>query len=473
MATPELCGLSITRAADLLATGQISAPELTEAYLERIEAVDPQINAYITVSADRAIDDAKRAAEEMQAGKTRGVLHGIPIGLKDLYETEGIRTTGGGKFHADYIPEADCTAARRLREAGTVLLGKLNTHEYAYGVTTNNPHYGATHNPWNLDHIPGGSSGGSGAAIAAGLATATLGTDTGGSIRMPASVCGVVGLKPTYGRVSKAGVIPLSYLFDHAGPITRTVEDAAIVLAAIAGYDPLDATTTRLPVGDYLSGLHDGVEGLRIGVPRSWFFDHLQDGIGAAVEQAIETLKGLGADIREIEIPGVAEGMDALLGVVLAEAQEIHARGLAESPQDFGADVAAILCSQGPDAAGIMMALRARDALTATMRQVLESVDLLLTPTTPIVAAPIGQDMVTYGGLEEHILAAMVRCTGPFNGTGLPAISLPCGFTAGGLPVGLQLAGRPFDEALVLRAAQAYERATDWHTRVPEIPDAG
>jgi aspartyl-tRNA(Asn)/glutamyl-tRNA(Gln) amidotransferase subunit A len=360
-----------------------------------------------------------------------------------------------------------------LHEAGTVLLGKLNTHEYAYGVTTNNPHYGATRNPWNLDHIPGGSSGGSGAAIAAGLATATLGTDTGGSIRMPASVCGVVGLKPTYGRVSKAGVIPLSYLFDHAGPITRTVEDAAIMLGAIAGYDPLDATTTRLPVGDYLSGLRDGVEGLRIGVPRSWFFDHLQDGIGAAVEQAIETLKGLGADIREIEVPGVEEGMGALLGIVLAEAQEIHARGLAESPQDFGADVAAILCSQGPDAAGIMTAFRARDALTATMRQALESVDLLLTPTTPVVAAPIGQDMVTYGGLEEHILAAMVRCTGPFNGTGLPAISLPCGFTAGGLPVGLQLAGRPFDEALVLRAAQAYEQATSWHTRVPEIPGAG
>lgn len=472
MATPELCGLSIARAAKLLATREISALELTEAYLARIEAVDPQINAYITVTAERAIDDAKRATEEMQAGRTLGKLHGIPVGLKDLYETAGIRTTGGGKFHADYIPDADCTAARKLREAGTILLGKLNTHEYAYGVTTNNPHYGATCNPWNLNHIPGGSSGGSGAAIAAGLATATLGTDTGGSIRMPASVCGVVGLKPTYGRVSKAGVIPLSYLFDHAGPITRTVEDAAIMLAAIAGYDPLDASTTRLPVDDYLSGLRDGVEGLRIGVPRSWFFDHLQGGIGAAVEQAIETLKGLGAEIREIEIPGVATGMGAILGVVLAEAQEIHARGLADSPEDFGADVAAILTSPGPDAAGIMAALRARDVLMVATRRALESVDLLVTPTTPIAAAAIGQEIVTYGGLEEPILMAMIRCTAPFNATGLPAISLPCGFTQAGLPIGLQLAGRPFDEALVLRAAQAYEQATQWHTRIPQIPAA-
>lgn len=469
MAIPELCGLSIARAAKLLATGEISALELTEAYLARIEAVDPQINAYITVAAERAIEDAKSATDEMQAGKCRGKLHGIPIGLKDLYETAGIRTTGGGKFHANYVPAADCTAARKLREAGTILLGKLNTHEYAYGVTTNNPHYGATRNPWNLDHIPGGSSGGSGAAIAAGLATATLGTDTGGSIRMPASVCGVVGLKPTYGRVSKAGVIPLSYLFDHAGPITRTVEDAAIVLGAIAGYDPLDASTTRLPVDDYLSGLRDGVKGLRIGVPRSWFFDHLQDGIGAAVEQAIETLKGLGADIREIEIPDVAEGMAAIFGIVLSEAQEIHARGLADSPQDFGPDVAAILSNPGPDAAGIMAALRARDALTVATRRVLESVDLLLTPTTPIAAATIGQEIITYGALEEPILAAMIRCTGPFNATGTPAISLPCGFTQTGLPVGLQLVGRPFDEALVLRAAQSYEQATDWHTRIPEI----
>jgi aspartyl-tRNA(Asn)/glutamyl-tRNA(Gln) amidotransferase subunit A len=468
MAIPELCGLSIAQARELLANREISALELTEAYLARIEALEPRINAYITVTAERALDDARRATEEMQAGKSRGALHGIPIGLKDLYETAGILTTGGGKFHADHVPGADCTAAARLREAGTVLLGKLNTHEYAYGVTTNNPHYGATHNPWNLDHIPGGSSGGSGAAIAAGLATATLGTDTGGSIRMPASVCGVVGLKPTYGRVSKAGVIPLSYLLDHAGPITRTVEDAALVLTAIAGYDPLDASTVRLPVGDYLSQLRAGVKGLRIGVPRAWFFEQLQDGVGENVEQAIEVFRALGAEVRDVELPDVAESLPSILGIVLAEAKEIHAAALTERPGDFGPDVGAILASETPDTAAIMAALRARDALTVATRELLESVDLLVTPTTPIVAAPIGQETVRYGGVEEPVLVAMIRCTGPFNATGHPAISMPCGFTGQGLPVGLQLVGRSFDEAMVLRAAQAYEEATEWHLRRPD-----
>jgi aspartyl-tRNA(Asn)/glutamyl-tRNA(Gln) amidotransferase subunit A len=251
MSDPELCGLTIARAAKALRAREFSPLELTESYLRRIEQLNPRVNAYITVTAERARADARRATEEFAAGRIRGPLHGIPVALKDLFETEGIRTTGGARIHASHVPAQDCPVARQLRDAGTILLGKLNTHEYAYGVTTNNPHFGATRNPWNLERIPGGSSGGSGAAIAAGLATATIGTDTGGSIRMPASVCGVVGLKPTYGRVSKAGVLPLSYLFDHAGPITRTVEDAALVLNAIAGYDPSDATTVRAPVDDY------------------------------------------------------------------------------------------------------------------------------------------------------------------------------------------------------------------------------
>ncbi|MEM8562899.1 MAG: amidase [Pseudomonadota bacterium] len=469
MAIPELCGLTIAEANRLLSAGECSALELTEAYLQRIEALDPRINAYVTVCADRALADAERATQEIQAGGTRGPLHGIPIGLKDLYETQGILTTGGGKYHAAHVPDKDCTAARKLREAGTVLLGKLNTHEYAYGVTTNNPHYGATHNPWNLDHIPGGSSGGSGAAIAAGLATATLGTDTGGSIRMPASVCGVVGLKPTYGRVSKAGVIPLSYLLDHAGPITRTVEDAAILLTAIAGYDPADASTVRLPVNDYLADLSASIKGMRIGVPRSWFFDQLQEGVGEAVEEAIVMFRSLGADVRDVESPPFAQSLDASMSIALAEAQEFHSQALAESPDHFGADVGAILKSPAPDTDAIIGALRARDYLTAATRELLETVDLLLTPSTAIVAAPIGEEVVSYGGVEEPIMLAMIRCTAPFNATGLPAISLPCGFTDQGLPVGLQLAGRPFDDALVLRAAHAYEQTTDWHKRNPPL----
>jgi len=465
----ELCGLTVANAAKALRERAVSPLELTQAYLQRIDALNPRVNAYISVTAERALADARRATEEIAAGRSRGPLHGIPLALKDLYETAGIRTTGGGKIHANHVPAQDCTVARRLRDAGTVLLGKLNTHEYAYGVTTNNPHYGPTRNPWNLEHIPGGSSGGSGAAIAAGLATATLGTDTGGSIRMPASVCGVVGLKPTYGRVSKAGVLPLSYLFDHAGPITRSVEDAALLLNAIAGYDAADPTTIRVPVDDYSADLALGLSGLRIGIPRGYFYDHLEDDVAAAVERAIADLRALGAQVHEIEIPGVAAGVGALFALVLAEAQEIHSRALPARLTDFGADVRALLASPSPDSTSLMSGLRARDALTVAMRSALESVDLLVTPTTPIVAARIGQDTIAYGGIEESILNAMIRCTAPFNATGLPALSIPCGFTRAGLPVGLQIAGRPFDEVTVLRAGHAYEQATQWHMRDPAI----
>ena len=469
MSDLDLANLSITRAARALRAKELSPLELTDAYLRRIEQLNPRINAYITVTAERAREDARRAGDELAAGRARGPLHGIPIAHKDLYETAGIRTTGGGKFHANHVPKADCTVARKLREAGTILLGKLNTHEYAYGCTTNNPHYGPTRNPWDLERIPGGSSGGSGAAIAAGLATATTGSDTGGSIRMPASVCGVVGLKPTYGRVSKAGVLPLSYAFDHAGPLTRTVEDAALMLNAIAGYDPADANSARVPVEDATASLSSGVRGLRIGVPRGAFFDRLEDEIGPMLERALAELRRLGADVREIEISGVPEAIGGLFGFVLAEAQQIHAESLRTRPGDFGADVQALLTSRAPDTAALMEGLRARDALTAAMRTALESVDVLVTPTTPITAARIGQENVRTGGADEPVLVAMIRCTAPFNATHLPALSLPCGFTRAGLPVGMQIAGRPFDEATVLRVGHAYEQATDWHSRTPAL----
>jgi aspartyl-tRNA(Asn)/glutamyl-tRNA(Gln) amidotransferase subunit A len=463
----DVGNLSIADAARALARGEYSPLELTEAYLRRIDALNPTINAYITVTAERARDDARRATEELAAGRARGPLHGIPIAHKDLYETAGIRTTGGSKIHSGYVPTADCTVVRKLREAGTILLGKLNTHEYAYGVTTNNPHYGATRNPWDLERIPAGSSGGSGAAIAAGLATAATGSDTGGSIRMPASLCGVVGLKPTFGRVSKAGVMPLSLRFDHTGPLTRTVEDAALMLNAMAGYDPLDPTTVRIPVVDATADLHLGVRGLRIGVPRGYFFDHLEDDIASAMESAIDELHKLGADVRPVEIPGVAEGLGGTFAYVLAEAQDIHAQSLRQRPQDFGADVLEILTSYSPGASEILAGLRAVDASAAAMRAALEAVDVLLTPSTPITAVRIGQDRVRYGGVEESVLGAMIRCTAPFNTSHLPALSVPCGFNRTGLPIGLQIAGRPFDEATVLRVGHAYEQATDWHRRSP------
>jgi aspartyl-tRNA(Asn)/glutamyl-tRNA(Gln) amidotransferase subunit A len=463
----DVANLSVADAARALRNGDYSPLELTDAYLRRIEALNPSINAYITVTSERAREDARRATEEMAAGNVRGPLHGIPIAHKDLYETAGIRTTGGSKIHADYIPTADCTVARKLRDAGTILLGKLNTHEYAYGVTTNNPHYGPTRNPWDLERIPAGSSGGSGAAIAAGLASATTGSDTGGSIRMPASLCGVVGLKPTFGRVSKAGVLPLSYRYDHTGPLTRTVEDAALMLNAMAGYDPLDPATVRMPVPDVAADLGLGVRGLRIGVVREYFFAELEEDIAAALEDAITELQRLGAQFYDVAIPGVAEGLGGTFGQVLAEAQSIHAQSLRERPRDFGADVLQMLSSYTPTASDLLSGQRAVDTLTAAMRSALETVDVLLTPTTPIAAPLIGQDVVRYGSLTESVMGAMIRCTAPFNTTHLPALSLPCGFNRLGLPIGLQIAGRPFDEATVLRVGHAYERATDWHLRSP------
>jgi len=469
----DVASLTIASAARALRDRAYSPLELTDAYLRRIELLNPTVNAFITVTAERAWDDARRATAEFAAGRVCGPLHGIPIAHKDVYETAGIRTTGGAKIHADHIPAADCTVARKLREAGTILLGKVNTHEYAYGVTTNNPHYGATRNPWNLDHIPGGSSGGSGAAIAAGMAAAATGSDTGGSIRMPASVCGVVGLKPTYGRVSKAGVLPLSLRFDHTGPLTRTVEDAALVMNVIAGYDPSDAASIRLPCADFTAALGEGLRGLRIGVPRGYFYARLEDDVAAAVEQAFDVLVRLGAHVQEVDIPGIDEGLGGTFISMLAEAQDIHATALRDRPEDFGLDVLETLTSYYPSAAELIAAQRAVAALTVVMRRLLESVDLLLTPTTPITAPRIGQDSVYYGNMGESVMGAMIRCTAPFNTTHLPALSLPCGFDRNGLPIGLQIVGRPFDEATVLRTGHAYEQATSWHLRIPDCSLVG
>jgi aspartyl-tRNA(Asn)/glutamyl-tRNA(Gln) amidotransferase subunit A len=465
----DVANLSIAAAARALRAREYSPLELTEAYLRRIEALNPKVNAYITVTAERALEDAQRATAEFAAAKVRGPLHGIPVAHKDLYETAGIRTTAGSKIHAHYIPRADATVARKLRDAGTILLGKLNMHEYAYGVTNDNPHYGATRNPWDLQRIPAGSSGGSGAAIAAGLATAVTGSDTAGSIRLPASLCGVVGLMPTFGRVSKAGMMPLSAMLDHAGTLTRTVEDAALMLNAMAGYDPLDATSVRIPLDDAASGIGKGVRGLRIGVPRGYFFDQLEDDIAAAVEQAIADLRQLGAQVHDMEIAGIPEGLGKTFGLVLAEAQAIHAESLQRCPQDFGADVLDILTSYPMTTADLLAGLQAAAGLTVSMREALEEVDVLLTATTPITAVRIGQQSVRYGNIEESVLGAMIRCTAPFNVTHLPALSLPCGFNRNGLPIGLQLVGRPFDEVNLLRVGHAYEQATGWHLRVPQL----
>jgi aspartyl-tRNA(Asn)/glutamyl-tRNA(Gln) amidotransferase subunit A len=464
MHATELTDLSLAQAAALIKQGALSPLELTEAYLRRIGQLNPTINAYITVTADRAWEDARRATTAIAAGTYRGPLHGIPIALKDVFATAGIRTTAGSKIHGEWVPDKDSTVVRKLREGGAVMLGKLNMHEYGAGVTTNNPHFGPTRNPWKLDCVPGGSSGGSAAAIAAGMAAATMGSDTAGSVRMPAALCGVVGLKPTYGRVSKAGVVPMAPSLDHVGPITRTVEDAALMLQLLAGYDPDDFSTVRTAIDDYTSNLRDGIVGLRVGVPRAYFYERLDDDVRVVVQEALDAFQKLGARIQDVDIPGVGTLPPGMWAV---EAREVHAEALAARPDDFGRDVYALLTGPTPSGTEIAAQRRIVHAVTEAMRRTLEEVDVLVTPTMIIPAARIGQQSVRWADREERLGAASIRCTQPFNATQLPALSVPCGFTREGLPVGLQFVGRPFDEATVLRTGYCYEQATEWHTRRP------
>ncbi|MDQ1741076.1 MAG: aspartyl-tRNA(Asn)/glutamyl-tRNA(Gln) amidotransferase subunit [Pseudonocardiales bacterium] len=464
MAVTDVTTLTIAEAGAALRTRDLSPLELTEAYLRRIERLDPAVNAFITITAERALTDARRATEELLRGQYRGPLHGIPIALKDLFATAGIRTTAGAKILADWVPEEDGTSVRRLHEAGSVLLGKLNTHELAFGGTTNNPHFGPTRNPWDLERIPGGSSGGSAAAIAAGLAAGTLGTDTAGSIRTPAAMCGVVGLKPTYGRTSTAGVVAVSRLFDHVGPITRTVEDAGLMLGVIAGYDPADHGTVRIPVGDYTAELAAGVRGLRVGIPRAWFFEQRDDDVRAAMEQALAVLKSLGADLHDVDIPGVEAGFNGRRTLAVTELQHQYQAVFAARRADFGADLQAVLELPRVSGAEVVAALGATQRLTEAMRQVLEGVDVLVCPASPVPAPRIGEDTVRDGS-DRPITLWLIRQTAPFNATHLPALVLPCGFTGSNLPIGLQIVGRPFDEALMLRVGYSFEQATDWHLR--------
>lgn len=468
----ELTELTIDEAAASIARGDLSPVDLTRAYLDRIQAVDPGVNAYLTVTAERALDDAHRATAELAAGRRRGPLHGIPLALKDLIDTAGIRTTGGAAVYADRVPDADATVAARLADAGAVLLGKVNLHELAFGFTTTNPHFGATRNPFDPARVPGGSSGGSAAATVAHLAAASIGTDTGGSVRVPASFCGCVGMKPTYGRVSTAGVMPLSRTYDTVGPIARTVADAAILLGAIAGYDPADAVTVPVPVPDYLAELDGGVAGMRIGVPRSRLWALLDDEVRAAAEAALGVLAALGATVVDVELPDAAAalgqfGTPGWLAVMTEESRHHNRQTWADRPADFGPDLQFIYSQPALDGAAFAQSLADGRSYTEGVRRVLTTVDLLVSPTTMVVAPEIGAETVTVSGVELPVPVAAMLNTAPFNIAGLPAASVPCGRTTSGLPVGLQLAGRPFEESIVLRAAHAYEQAVDWNTRTP------
>ena len=440
---------------------ELSPVEVTRAQLERIAKLDPTLHAFVTVTADRAMADARAAEELLRRGDDRPLL-GIPVGHKDIYLTRGIRTTGGSALLADWIPDEESTCGRRWQDAGTVLLGKLITHEFALGIQFPGHRFPPARNPWNVDHIPGGSSSGSGAALAAGLVHGATGSDTGGSIRGPAAFCGVVGLKPTYGRASRAGVLTLSWTLDHTGPLARTVEDCALLMQPLAGHDPLDPASSHAPVDDYTAGLGRGVRGLRVGVVRNYFFEGIDPEVAGAFEEAMATLRRLGAEVRDVQIPSLAATHSFLL-IMLAEAYAYHERDLREHPELYG-DVLRerLLAGALVTAAEYVQAQRVRSGICRETAAVLRDVDVLATPTTPKPATPFALAHDPEFGFPRSNMP-------PFNITGSPTLALPCGFSASGLPLSLQLAGRPFDEATVLRVGHAYEQATRWHTRRPPV----
>ena len=449
--------MTIREAAEALRERQVSSVELTTAALRRVERLDGKLRAFITVTADLALAQAAAADAALAAGRDLGPLQGIPIAVKDLFATSGIRTTGGSALYRDFVPDYSATVVERLEAAGAVMLGKLNQHELAYGITSANPHFGAVANPWNLEHSPGGSSGGSGAAVAAEIVYAAMGTDTGGSIRIPASFCGTVGLKPTYGRVSRYGVLPLGYSLDHAGPLARSVRDAALVLNAIAGHDRRDDTSARFPVVDYVPEEGCPVRGLRIGFPGNFYFDRLDPEVESSVRGALARAASLGAVVKPVAVPDIAAVNTVARLILLAEASATLEPFL-EQRDRIGPDVLALL-DQGRllPATDYVNAQRLRRKMRREFAGLWSQVDCLITPTTPNLAPRIGETTVNLGGRQEDVRLATTRLVRGINLLGLPALSIPCGLSASGLPVGLQIIGPEFQEELILRVGAALE----------------
>jgi aspartyl-tRNA(Asn)/glutamyl-tRNA(Gln) amidotransferase subunit A len=466
-----LAFLSMEDASALLRTKKVSPVELTQACISRIERLNPQLNAFITVSAESALAEARRAEAEIHQGRWRGALHGIPIALKDLVDTSGVRTTAASGLFKDRIPVEDAEVVRRLRAAGAVFLGKLNMHEFAYGGSSVISYFGPVRNPWNPAHCSGGSSGGSAAAVAAYLCYGAIGSDTGGSIREPASYCGIVGLKPTYGRVSTAGAIPLSWSLDHLGPMTRTVTDAALMLQVIAGYDPRDTASADTSVPDYAATIGSSTSSLRIGVPRDYFYEGLHPDIHSAMEAALSVLKTLGGNQLDIA-PLVTDAtyasvMDPCIAVLQAEAYAFHQEYVANNPELYQKQtMERILAGAKVTTPTYVHSLRQLEHLRRSVSRRVEGADLLITPTTPVPPYTIA-DLQSDPAAERPKEVRMLRNTRPFNMLGMPTISVPCGFTQSGLPVGMQITGASGDEVTILRLAHAYQHATDWHKRRP------
>jgi aspartyl-tRNA(Asn)/glutamyl-tRNA(Gln) amidotransferase subunit A len=450
--------VTILEAAAALRSGQTSSATLTDAALARIGEMNPKLNAIQTVMAASARERARQADAELAGGKDLGPLHGIPIAVKDLFATKGIRTTGGSRLFEQWIPDYNDAVVEKLVSAGAVLVGKAGMHELAYGITSNNPHFGTVRNPANPDCIPGGSSGGSASAVGSGMVFAAMGSDTGGSIRIPASYCGVAGMKPTFGRVSKWGVMPLGYSLDHMGPLAPTVRDCAVVLEAIAGYDPRDPTTSRRPVPKMVPDAGCTLRGLRIGRPRNFYLERLDDDVEAAVRAAFFRAESLGATIVPVPVPDIAALNAVARVILLAEASAVLER-YAETQRDkIGPDVLALL-DQGRllPATDYIQAQRLRRGMQEEFRRLWKQVDCIFTPTAPITAPRIGATTVEIKGEAEDVRLATTRFMRGINALGLPALSIPCGKDRHGMPIGLQIVGKEFDEATVLRAGAAME----------------
>ena len=467
-----LTKLSLGEAAELVRRKKVSPVELTQACLARIAKLNPTLNAFITVTADAALAQAREAEAEVKRGKWRGPLHGIPLALKDLFDTAGVRTTAASALFKDRVPTEDAEVVRRLKAAGAVLVGKTNMHEFAYGGTSVTSYFGAVHNPWDPGHIAGGSSGGSAAAVAAELCYGALGSDTAGSIRLPAAFCGVPGLKPTYGLVSTRGVIPLSWSLDHVGPMTRTVADAAVLLQAIAGYDAAETSSEQIAIPDYSAAVRGKVSSMRLGVPRDFFFAGLDPEIDAAVKEALAVLGKLTASVRDITLPADAQasGQEKLRAAVRsAEAYAYHAEYVTKTPELYQAETLGRL--RADREIGTITYIQARNELARIRRnfgRAFESVDAMVTPTTP-VSPPTIAEVISNSTKAVEFTVINIRNTSPFDVYGVPTISIPCGFTAAGLPIGLQISGPHGAEATVLRIAHAYEQATEWHKRRPGV----
>ena len=462
--------MTIAELAPQIQTGKISPVELTTDTLARIRKLNPTLNAYLTVTEDAALEQARQAEREIRTGHYRGPLHGIPYAAKDLFYTRGVKTTAGSKIFRDFVPDHDAAAIERLRDAGAILLGKTGLHELAYGITNNNPHFGPVRNPWDTSRIPGGSSGGSASAQAAELCVFSLGSDTGGSVRIPASFCGITGLKPTFGRISRYGVFPLGHTLDHVGHFALTVADVATILEVLAGPDPRDDSSANEAAPHVELSAEPRLKGVRVGVPRKYYFERLQPDVESAANAAVKTLASLGAEVKEIEIPDIEEFTVIGRVILLAEATALHRTRLKTRRADIGPDVLALL-DQGQFilATDYLDAQRRRRQLVQNLNRLFDDVQVIVTPTTPVVAAKIGATTIELAGRQEDARLASTRFVRALNMAGVPVLAVPCGFDGQGMPIGLQILGRAFDEANVLQVGHAYEQATEWHKRRPKV----